>query len=98
MCSSYYGPRALALVLTGMGEDGAVGALAIKRAGGSVIAQDEASCVVFGMPAAAIRAGAVDKVLSLEAIKKLMVRLSELSSAAVPATSSFPVPTTPSRS
>ena len=94
----HYGPRALALVLTGMGEDGAVGALAIKRAGGSVIAQDEASCVVFGMPAAAIRAGAVDKVLSLEAIKKLMVRVSELSSAAVPAASSLPVPTTPSRS
>jgi len=73
----HYGPQVLALILTGMGEDGAAGTLAIKRAGGAVIAQDEASCVVFGMPSAAIRAGGVDEVLSLEAIKLLLVRLSE---------------------
>lgn len=70
--AKYYGPRALALVLTGMGEDGAQGALAIKRAGGAVVAQNEASSIVFGMPAAAIKAGAVDEVLSLDAIKNLL--------------------------
>jgi two-component system, chemotaxis family, protein-glutamate methylesterase/glutaminase len=72
-----YGSHALAFILTGMGEDGAAGALAIKRAGGSVIAQDEASSIVFGMPAAAIRAGAVDNVLSLEGIKQVLIRMGD---------------------
>ena len=49
-----YGRRAVGLILTGMGEDGADGMLAIKQAGGLTLAQNEESCVVFGMPGAAV--------------------------------------------
>lgn len=62
------GPNATAAILTGMGSDGALGMLALKTAGARTIAQDEASCVVFGMPKEAIRQGAVDRVLPLSAI------------------------------
>jgi two-component system chemotaxis response regulator CheB len=68
----HFGPHTLAFVLTGMGEDGAAGALAIRRAGGTVIGQDEATSVVYGMPAAAFRAGGVDHVLSLENMKQVL--------------------------
>ncbi|MDX1926754.1 MAG: chemotaxis-specific protein-glutamate methyltransferase CheB [Pirellulaceae bacterium] len=60
-----YGPSLLSIILTGMGDDGASGVRAVKRAGGAVIVQDEASCVVAGMPKAAIATGAVDEVLPL---------------------------------
>lgn len=79
-----FGPRVLALVLTGMGEDGAAGALALRQAGGAVIAQDEASCVVFGMPAAAINAGAVSQVLALKDIKQLFQEIAQKSGVATP--------------
>ena len=59
------GPAALGVVLTGMGNDGAEGALAIKNQGGQCLAESEESAVVFGMPQEAIRTGAVDKVLPL---------------------------------
>ena len=63
-----YGPRALAVVLSGTGRDGAQGVLAVKAAGGRVIAQSKESAEHFGMPKAAIQTGAVDAVLPLEGI------------------------------
>jgi two-component system chemotaxis response regulator CheB len=62
------GPRALGVILTGMGADGADGLLAMKQAGATTIAQDEATSVVFGMPKEAIDRGAVDVVLPLPRI------------------------------
>ncbi len=62
------GNSALGVILTGMGDDGADGLLEMRGAGAFTIAQDEASCVVFGMPKEAIRRGAAHKVLGLEAI------------------------------
>lgn len=67
------GPHATAALLTGMGSDGAQGMLALKKAGARTIAQDEASCVVFGMPREAIRQGAVDRVLPLPAIAQALL-------------------------
>lgn len=62
------GPNALGVIMTGMGKDGAVGLLAMRQAGAYTIAQDEASCVVFGMPKAAIDVGAAVEVTSLNDI------------------------------
>ncbi|MCU0961129.1 MAG: chemotaxis-specific protein-glutamate methyltransferase CheB [Pirellulaceae bacterium] len=62
------GAEAIAIVLTGMGNDGTAGLAALKRAGAHVIAQDEASSVVWGMPGSAVEAGLVDAVLPLGAI------------------------------
>jgi two-component system chemotaxis response regulator CheB len=64
----YAGKNAVGVILTGMGDDGARGLLEMKQAGAATIAQDEATCVVFGMPKEAIKAGAVDKVLPLDTI------------------------------
>ena len=63
-----YEGRCLAVVLSGTGTDGAAGAAAVKRAGGSVVAQDEATSDHFGMPGAAILAGGVDDVLAIDDI------------------------------
>ena len=64
----YAGPNALGVILTGMGDDGARGMLEMHQAGAYTIAQDEATCVVFGMPKEAIKLNGVSKVLPLESI------------------------------
>lgn len=73
--ASAFGAAALGLVLTGMGRDGADGLREVRAKGGRVIAQDEESSVVFGMPRAAVEAGLADEVLALEEIAE---RLGEL--------------------
>jgi two-component system chemotaxis response regulator CheB len=65
--------NAVGVILTGMGDDGAEGLWVMKRAGAFTVAQDEATCVIFGMPAAAIRRGAVDKVAPLESIPGVII-------------------------
>ena len=61
-----YGSKVLAVVLTGMGQDGLAGAEAIRKSGGAIFVQDEASSVVWGMPGTIARAGFADKILSLQ--------------------------------
>ena len=63
-----FGPRTVAAVLTGMGQDGAAGAAAVRQAGGWVLAEDESSCVVWGMPRAVIEQGGADRVVPLDAM------------------------------
>jgi two-component system chemotaxis response regulator CheB len=70
-----YKKRVIGVVLTGMGEDGTKGLLKVKQNGGYVIAQDEESSLVFGMPKAAFEAGVVDKVLNLSAIADFLKNL-----------------------
>jgi two-component system chemotaxis response regulator CheB len=72
--AEYYGSAAIAVLLTGMGRDGAEGMQAVARAGGVTMAQDEASCVVFGMPRQAIDAGAVRHVLPPLQIGQTLIR------------------------
>lgn len=67
-----FGSRVLAIQLTGMGEDGAIGAMDIHNAGGHVIAQNEQSCVVYGMPRTVVENGAADAVLSPIDIQKVL--------------------------
>jgi len=70
-----YGARALVVILTGMGQDGLRGCEAIREAGGQVLAQDEASSVVWGMPGAVVAAGLADKVLPLSELAAEINRL-----------------------
>jgi two-component system chemotaxis response regulator CheB len=70
-----YGRQAVGVLLTGMGQDGAEGLKAMRQAGAYTIAQDEASCAIFGMPKVAIEMNAVDKVLSLEQIACQLLQL-----------------------
>jgi two-component system chemotaxis response regulator CheB len=71
--AQYAGTNAIGVILTGMGGDGAKEMLTMKQAGAFTIAQDEASCVVFGMPKEAIRLGGVDKILPLSEIPAAIV-------------------------
>ncbi|MFH2122706.1 MAG: chemotaxis-specific protein-glutamate methyltransferase CheB [Pseudomonadota bacterium] len=68
-----YGCGSVGIILTGMGSDGAQGIVNIRRAGGTTLAQDEASSVIFGMNKAAIDSGSVQKVLPVDAIAREMI-------------------------
>ena len=70
-----YGSSAVAVILTGMGQDGLDGLQRVHAAGGRIIAQDEGTSVVFGMPGSAIASGCVDLVLPLPDIARRLVDL-----------------------
>jgi len=69
----YAGQNVVGVILTGMGDDGARGMLEMKQAGATTIAQDEATCVVFGMPKEAIKLNGVDKVMPLQTIARAIL-------------------------
>lgn len=73
--SRYAGKNACGIILTGMGDDGAKGMQELKESGATTIAQDEASCIVFGMPQQAIKLGCVDRILPLEEIAGTVMRV-----------------------
>ena len=73
-CAKQLGKNAVGVLLTGMGADGAKGMLEMRAAHAFTIAQDEATCVVFGMPREAILLGAVDQVLPLGRIPAALVQ------------------------
>ncbi len=73
------GPRAVGVILTGMGRDGAEGLLAMRKAGARTIGQDAASCIVYGMPKVAFELGAVEKQLSLCSIANELISLTRSS-------------------
>ena len=68
------GPSGIGVVLTGMGSDGAAGLLALRRAGGSTLAQDRESCAVYGMPRRSLELGAVDRTIPLAGIPRAILR------------------------
>ena len=70
-----YGAAAIGVILTGMGNDGADGLLALRKKGAHTIAQDEATCIVFGMPAVAIELGAAEQVLPTDKIAPALMHL-----------------------
>lgn len=71
----YAGKNAVGVIMTGMGDDGAKGLLEMKNVGAKTIAQDETSCVVFGMPNEAIKLGAVDRIVTLGKIPETVLHL-----------------------
>jgi two-component system chemotaxis response regulator CheB len=76
--AKYAGANALGVIMTGMGDDGAAGLLEMQKAGAHTIAQDEESCVVYGMPKEAVLRGAVDKSVPLAAIaREIMLQMSD---------------------
>jgi len=74
-CAKFAGKNAVGVIMTGMGDDGARGLKEMHDAGSSTIAEDESSCVVFGMPKEAIRLGGVDRVVPLSQIPDLILSL-----------------------
>lgn len=73
--AKYAGANAVGVIMTGMGSDGADGLLNMKGAGARTVAQDEASCVVFGMPKEAIKKGAAERVASLDSIPQAILNM-----------------------
>lgn len=69
------GAKALGVILTGMGRDGAEGLLAMRRAGGATLGQNEASCLIYGMPKAAFELGAIEKQIPLNRIASEILRI-----------------------
>jgi len=74
-----YGGSALAVILTGMGQDGLRGAEILKAQGAGILAQDEATSVVWGMPGAVVNAGLADRVLPLDQVIPEILRLTNMS-------------------
>ncbi|MET3131601.1 two-component system chemotaxis response regulator CheB [Oxalobacteraceae bacterium GrIS 1.11] len=73
------GANALGVIMTGMGDDGAAGLLEMRKCGARTVAQDEESCVVYGMPKEAVKRGAVEKIVPLKAIdKEILLQLAAL--------------------
>ncbi len=68
-----YGQLALTVILTGMGSDGTAGAVALHEAGGVVLAEDESTCVVWGMPRAVVERGVTDRVVPLDGMAEAIV-------------------------
>ena len=75
--AKYAGANAIGAILTGMGNDGAQGLLNMRNSGAHTIAQDEASCVVFGMPKEAIGLGGAEKVMPLSGVARAMVNFTQ---------------------
>jgi two-component system chemotaxis response regulator CheB len=69
-----FGGRVVGLVLTGMGRDGAEGAVALRAKGAYIIAESQETCVVYGMPKAAVEAGGVNELLPLSEIPDALLR------------------------
>jgi two-component system, chemotaxis family, protein-glutamate methylesterase/glutaminase len=75
--ADYAGANAIGAILTGMGADGAAGLLKMRKMGSRTIAQDEASCVVFGMPMEAIKIGAAERVVSLGDVARMLIHMAQ---------------------
>ena len=75
-----FGTQSLGILLTGMGEDGAVGLKAMRDRGGRTIAQDESSCLVYGMPGAAVALGAAEQIVPLNQITPAILDLVKVAS------------------
>ncbi len=75
--AQHFGARTVTVILTGMGSDGAAGAAAVREAGGTVIAEDESTCVVWGMPRAVTERGVADRVVPLEDVASTIVHCLE---------------------
>jgi len=78
--AQYAGRNAIGVIMTGMGADGAKGLLKMKEACATTIAQNEASCVVFGMPKEAIKLGAADEIVPLDTIARKIVACAQSAS------------------
>jgi two-component system, chemotaxis family, protein-glutamate methylesterase/glutaminase len=73
--ASAYGPNAVGVIMTGIGSDGCEGMRVLRQMGGTVLAQDRESCVVYGMPRAVVDAGLADHVVSLDSLAEVIATL-----------------------